>query len=167
MKHKSVDTNTKKKKGRIHTTVLEAMKSEEAMLKLQSKTKLEPLSGVVRSNSAKKKASSKCWSLEVDRWLEPWRLTVVGKDVEEETRRVRPAAIQRRRKGRKDVEEETRKLKKKLNKEKNEATFLLKSKSKVVSLNSILHRFPQHAIILYLFYFSSKFHGLRTITMIS
>ncbi|KAI3788622.1 hypothetical protein L2E82_01394 [Cichorium intybus] len=33
--------------GRIHTTVLEAMKSEEAMLKLQSITKLEPLSGVV------------------------------------------------------------------------------------------------------------------------
>ncbi|KAI3791321.1 hypothetical protein L2E82_05078 [Cichorium intybus] len=47
MKHKSVDTNTKKKKGRIHTTVLEAMKSEEAMLKLQSITKLEPVSGVV------------------------------------------------------------------------------------------------------------------------
>ncbi|KAI3722980.1 hypothetical protein L2E82_34232 [Cichorium intybus] len=101
------------------------MKSEEAMLKLQSITKLEPLSGVVgfepvvtqrrrrspvcvvepltggwrsngdrrrrspvcvveplpltggwRSNSTKKKASpsSKCWSLEVDRWLETWSL---------------------------------------------------------------------------------------------
>ncbi|KAI3710099.1 hypothetical protein L2E82_39873 [Cichorium intybus] len=62
------------------------MKSEEAMLKLQSITKLEPLSGVVGFEpvvTQRRRRSPVCvvepltggWSLEVDRWLEPWRLT--------------------------------------------------------------------------------------------